>query len=113
LTLRTLQDSQERDVQRTVDMFVKDVKQKPIPRREAGKRMLDKPERRGFQADVLPLVTAEERARFDEATGRRAFQEVFEGLISWMPGKSWATTPELRKKHRLRGGPPNVTQHVS
>ena len=86
------------DVQRTVDMFVDYVRQKPIPRWEAEKRMFEKLER-GFLADVYPLLAADERDRFDDAAGRRAFQQVFEAVISRVPGKVWATTPELFKKH--------------
>jgi hypothetical protein len=80
-------------------MFITYVKQKPIPRWEAEKRMFENLERRGFLADVHPLLTAEQRARFDAAAGRRAFRDVFEGLISRIPGKPWATTPELLEKH--------------
>ncbi|MGA7675950.1 MAG: nucleotidyl transferase AbiEii/AbiGii toxin family protein [Rhizomicrobium sp.] len=89
------------DVQRTVDMFVDYVRQKPIPRWEAEKRMFEKLERRGFLADVHPLLAADERARFDDAAGLRAFQRVFDELIGKIPGKVWATTPELLKKHGL------------
>ena len=89
------------DAQRTVDMFVEYTKQKPIPRWEAEKRMFAKLERRGFLADVHPLLTAEERERFDEAAGKLAFKKVFDGFISRIPGKAWATTPELLKKHGL------------
>ncbi|MEJ1967073.1 MAG: nucleotidyl transferase AbiEii/AbiGii toxin family protein [Rhizomicrobium sp.] len=92
------------DVQRTVDMFVANVRQKPIPRWEAEKRMFDKLERRGFLADVHPLLAADERARFDDAAGRRAFQRVFEGLIGSIPGRAWASTPDLLKKYGLGGG---------
>ena len=85
-------------------MFAEYVKQKPIPRWEAEKRMFEKLERPGFLADVHPLLTAEERERFDDAAGKRAFQQVFDGFIGKMPGKAWATTPELLKKHGLSGG---------
>jgi len=91
------------DVQRTVDMFGEYVKQKPIPRWEAEKRMFEKLHRRGFLADVYPLLAAEERDRFDDAAGRHAFQQVFEAVISRIPGKAWATTPELFKKHGFGG----------
>lgn len=91
------------NAQRTVDMFVEYLKQKPIPRWEAEKRMFEKLERRGFLADVHPLLTAEERERFDNAAGKRAFQRVFEGFISRMPGKAWATTPELLQRHGFDG----------
>jgi predicted nucleotidyltransferase component of viral defense system len=86
------------DNQRTVDMFVEYVKHKPIPRWEAEKRMFEKLERRGFLADVHPLLTAEERARFDDAAGKRAFKRVFDEFVGKIPGKVWATTPELLKK---------------
>ena len=54
-------------------MFVRYMKDKPVPRWEAEKRMFDKLERRGFLADVHPLLTAEARARFDDVAGKRAF----------------------------------------
>jgi len=94
------------DAQKTVDMFVAYTKAKPIPRWEAEKRMFEKLERQGFLADVLPLLTAEERAKFDEAAGKRAFSRVFNGLMTKMPGKAWATTPELLEKHGLTGKKP-------
>lgn len=65
--------------------------------------MFEKLDRRGFLADVHPLLTADERERFDDAAGKLAFQQVFEGFISKMPGKIWATTPELLKKHGFNG----------
>ncbi|MBL6851815.1 MAG: nucleotidyl transferase AbiEii/AbiGii toxin family protein [Alphaproteobacteria bacterium] len=92
------------DVQRTVDMFGEYVKQKPIPRWEAEKRMFEKLERRGFLADVQPLLAADERARFDDVAGRRAFARVFETVIGKIPGKAWATTPELLKKYGFEDG---------
>jgi hypothetical protein len=85
-------------------MFVAYVRQEPIPRWEAEKRMFEKLEHRRFLADVHPLLAADERARFDDAAGRRAFMRVFEGLIGKVPGKAWATTPELIEKHGLGGG---------
>ena len=91
------------NAQRTVDIFAEYVKQKPIPRWEAEKRMLEKLERRGFLADVLPLLTVEERNRFNDAAGKRAFQTVFEGFITKIPGKAWASTPDLLKKHGVGG----------
>jgi predicted nucleotidyltransferase component of viral defense system len=91
------------NAQRTVDMFVEYTKQKSIPRWEAEKRMFEKLERRGFLADVHPLLTAEERERFDDAAGKRAFQQVFEAFITKIPGNAWATTPALLKKHGFAG----------
>jgi len=82
-------------------MFGEYVKQKPIPRWEAEKRMFEKLVRRGFLADVRPLLTAEEQERFDEAAGKRAFFRVFDRFITCIPGKAWATTPEMLKKFGL------------
>ena len=89
------------DIQKTINMFMAYTKGKPIPRWEAEKRMFEKLERQAFLADVLPLLTAEERAEFDEAAGKHAFARVFNGLIVKIPGKAWATTSELLKKHGL------------
>jgi hypothetical protein len=58
-------------------------------------------ERRGFLAGVHPLLTAEERGRFDDAAGKHAFQRVFDRFIGRIPGKMWATTPDRLKKHGL------------
>jgi predicted nucleotidyltransferase component of viral defense system len=90
--------------ERTAEMFVRYMKDKPVPRMKAEKRMFDKLEREGFLADVHPLLTAEERARFGEAAGKRAFLGVFNRLITNIPGKEWATTPKLLEKHGLAGG---------
>jgi hypothetical protein len=92
------------NAQRTVDMFVQYMQDKPVPRWEAEKRMFEKLDRRDFLADVHPLLTAEERARFDEAAGKRAFLRVFDGFITKIPGKEWATTPELLKKYGFASG---------
>jgi predicted nucleotidyltransferase component of viral defense system len=89
------------NAQKAVDMFVAHTQAKPIPRWEAEKRMFEKLARRGFLADVLPLLAAEERDKFDEAAGKRAFSQVFNGFITKIPGKAWATTPELLQKHGL------------
>ncbi len=91
------------NAQRTVDIFVEYMKKKPLPRWEAEKRMFEKLDRRGFLGDVRPLLTAEEQARFDDAEGKRVFKRVFDGFVSLIPGKEWATTPDLRKKHGLDG----------
>jgi hypothetical protein len=80
------------------------MKNKPVPRWEAEKRMFDKLERRGFLADVHPLLTAEERARFDDVAGKRAFLRALDGFIRKIPGNEWATTPVLIKKHGLAEG---------
>jgi hypothetical protein len=89
------------NTRRTVDMFGEYTKQKPIARWEAEKRMFEKLARPSFLGDVRPFLTAEERERFDEAAGKRAFSKVFDGFITRILGKSWATTPQLLKKFGL------------
>lgn len=51
--------------------------------------MFEKLDRPRFRGDVLPLLTAEERAKFDEVAGKRAFSRVFNGFITKIPGKAW------------------------
>jgi predicted nucleotidyltransferase component of viral defense system len=70
------------NAKRTVDMFVRYRKDKPVPRWEAEKRMFEKLDQRNFLTDVHPMLTAEERARFDEAAGKRELLRVFDGFIS-------------------------------
>jgi predicted nucleotidyltransferase component of viral defense system len=89
------------DLQRTIDMFVAYMKEKPVPRWEAEKRMFEKLERAGFLADVHPLLSADAREKFDAAAGRIAFRRVFDELISRIPGKQWATTTDFLKRHGM------------
>ncbi|WP_316171098.1 nucleotidyl transferase AbiEii/AbiGii toxin family protein [Bradyrhizobium sp. SZCCHNRI1058] len=98
----------ELNKQRTVDIFVEYMKAKPLPRWEAEKRMFEKLDRRGFLADVRPLLTAEEQEKFDDAEGKRVFARVFNEVVSLIPGKAWASTPDLLKKHGLDGGEQSV-----
>ena len=91
------------NAQRTVDMFVEYMQEKPLPRWEAEKRMFEKLDRHAFLGDVRPLLTAEEQGRFDDAEGKRVFKRVFDGFVSLIPGKEWATTADMRKKHGLDG----------
>lgn len=56
--------------------------------------MFEKLERPDFLADVKPLLTAEEAARFTDETGREAFAAVFREIIQAIPGEPWANNPE-------------------
>jgi predicted nucleotidyltransferase component of viral defense system len=91
------------DTKRIVEMFVKycEFSQTPIPRNQAEQRMFNKLEQKHFLADVKPLLTAEEAARFDDAAGMAAFDRVFRALVEQIPGKPWALTPDMLKKHGL------------
>lgn len=72
-----------------------------ISRAQAEERMFRKLAAPEFLADVRPLLTREERQRFDSAAEVRAFSSVFENFIRQMPGQSWANTPEMLKRHKL------------
>ena len=95
------------DAQRTVDMFVEYVKQKPIPRWEAEKRMFEKLERPGFLADVHPLLTAEERER----STMRPESARSSGCSTDSSARYRASLghdTRLLKKHGLSGGGPEI-----
>lgn len=55
-----------------------------------------------FLADVIPLLTADEAAKFDDDAGRRAYANVFNKLIQLMPGKAWASTPRMIEEFGLQ-----------
>lgn len=65
-----------------------------ISRAQAEQRMFDKPERPDFLADVKPLLTAEEAARFTDEAGREAFAAVFREMVQVVPGERWANTAD-------------------
>jgi predicted nucleotidyltransferase component of viral defense system len=82
---------------RAVELFrqyLMDAGQELISRAQAEERMLAKIARRNFLADVRPLLSAEEAAKFDDNAARAAFRKVFTTFIKRIPGKQWALTPE-------------------
>lgn len=72
-----------------------------ISRAQAEQRMFAKLDKANFLADVRPLLTAEEAARFDDAAGNAAFMRVFRGLICLLPGAPWASTPAMFERFNL------------
>lgn len=74
-----------------------------ISRAVAEERMFAKLENPQFLADVRPLLTAQEAARFDEKAAREAFIAVFRRIIHLMPGEAWARTGEMAKQFKLAG----------
>ena len=72
-----------------------------ISRAQAEERMFAKLENPQFLADVRPLLTAQEAARFGEKAAQSAFVAAFRGLIRLMPGDSWARTSEMIKQFQL------------
>jgi predicted nucleotidyltransferase component of viral defense system len=92
------------DTQKTIDLMVRYLKlsETPISRPQAEQRMFAKLARGNFLADVIPLLTAEESAKFDHAAGKRAFASVFSKLIQLIPGKPWASTPKMIEEFELQ-----------
>lgn len=72
-----------------------------IPRMEAEQRMFAKLEKPAFLADMRPLLTADEAAKFDDEAARAAFVAVFGGMIRLMPGEPWAKTNDMIKQFKL------------
>ena len=86
------------NAQRTVDMFIEYVKQKPIPRWESEKRMFEKLEDGAFLADVRPLLAVEEAEKFDDEAGRAAFSTVYSTFITRIPGEAWAQSGDIAER---------------
>jgi hypothetical protein len=56
--------------------------------------MFEKLDDPAFLADVRPLLSADEAAKFDDKAARAAFVSVFRSFIKPIPGKAWKRTPE-------------------
>jgi predicted nucleotidyltransferase component of viral defense system len=72
-----------------------------ISRMQAEERMFRKLALPAFLADVRPLLTQEERERFDDAAETKAFTTVFANLIRKIPGNEWARTPGMLERYKL------------
>jgi len=70
----------------------------PISRAQAEERMFAKLAAPRFMADIRPLLSPDQAELLTEDAIRRAFVAVFMGLISIMPGASWAKTSDMKKK---------------
>jgi predicted nucleotidyltransferase component of viral defense system len=91
------------DTKRIVDLFGRYLKlsDQAISRAQAEQRMFEKLERADFLADVKPLLTAEEAARFSDERGREAFAAVFREFVRVIPGDPWANTADRIEQHGL------------
>lgn len=91
------------NTKRLVELFGKylDLSGQAISRAQAEQRMFEKLERPDFLADVKPLLTAEEAARFTDEVGREAFAAVFRDIVQVIPGEAWANTADKIEQHEL------------
>ncbi|WP_334150387.1 nucleotidyl transferase AbiEii/AbiGii toxin family protein [Hyphomicrobium sp.] len=93
----------ELNAARLVELFGRylALSEQAISRAEAEERMFDKLARADFLADVRPLLTADEAARFGDGAGIAAFTNVFASFIRLLPGDPWANTPAMIERFRL------------
>jgi predicted nucleotidyltransferase component of viral defense system len=91
------------NTKRIVELFgmYLDLSGQAISRAQAEQRMFEKLERPDFLADVKPLLTAEEAARFTDEMGRQAFSAVFRNIVQVIPGGPWANTVDRIEQHDL------------
>jgi predicted nucleotidyltransferase component of viral defense system len=91
------------NAKRIVELLGKylDLSNQAISRAQAEQRMFEKLERPNFLADVTPLLTAGEAARFTDDTARQAFAAVFRDIIQVIPGEPWANTAGKIDQHGL------------
>jgi predicted nucleotidyltransferase component of viral defense system len=72
--------------------------QTPISRAEAEQRMFAKLNKPGFLTDLRPLLAAEQAAQLTVDSVNQAFAKVLFGLITLIPGGSWARTDEMAER---------------
>lgn len=69
-----------------------------ISRAEADERMFAKLNRATFLKDITPLLPADQAAIVDTRSTQRAFEKVFQHLISHMEGMPWARSAEMAER---------------
>lgn len=72
-----------------------------IHRAEAEQRLLNKLKRMTMLDDMRPLVPIAERHLITEDAARKSIAGVFCCLVGYLPGKSWAKSPEMIKETGL------------
>ncbi|MEQ9450482.1 MAG: nucleotidyl transferase AbiEii/AbiGii toxin family protein [Pseudomonadales bacterium] len=89
--------------ERVTEMFAQylALQDQTVSRAEAEERMLAKLINPGFLADVRPLLTADAAERLTDGAMKSAFAMVFNRLISKIPGRPWARTPEFADRFEL------------
>jgi predicted nucleotidyltransferase component of viral defense system len=88
------------DIDRVVASFARYLEPsgQAISRAQAEERMFAKLQNRAFLADVRPLLAADAAARFGAEAGNEAFQSVFTGFVTRLPGAPWARTREMSER---------------
>ena len=66
-----------------------------LSRAQAEERMFAKLAKRGFLADIRPLLAPTEAESLTDEAMAAAFARVFTNLVAKLPGKAWARTEEM------------------
>ena len=92
------------DTQKTIDLMGRylELSETPISRPQAEQRMFAKLARHGFLADVIPLLTAEEAAKFDRAAASEHSRVSSANSYQLIPGKPWASTSKMIEEFELQ-----------
>ena len=92
------------DTTRMIKLFLRYLNREEIniSRAEAEQRMFAKLNYPGFVADIRPLLSADAAGKFTNVTVQEAFVQVFNSLVSELPGKRWARTPEMAARFKLK-----------
>jgi len=90
----------ELDVGRLIELFMAYLEQSEltISRAQAEERMWAKLENPGFLSDINPLLSADVADSLTDDAITDAFTRVFVDVVGLIPGKPWATTPEMAEK---------------
>lgn len=85
------------DLTRIVELFRKYLEQseQEISRANAEERMWAKLENPGFLSDIRPLLSADAATELTDKETMKAYTRVFTEVIALIPGKPWASTPEM------------------
>lgn len=85
---------------RIIELFVAYLEQgnQQITRAQAEERMWAKLENPGFLSDIRPLLSADVAEELTDDGVMIAFARVMIELVSLIPGKPWARSPEMAEK---------------
>lgn len=86
---------------RVIECFGLYLRESPIPRAEAERRMFAKYAHPSFLTDMRPLLPAAEAGKLDDAFTRRTFEKVFREFIVRLPGEPWKRTEEMKKRFQV------------
>lgn len=90
----------ELHIRRVIELFMAYLEQSELTlsRAQAEERMWAKLENPGFLSDIRPLLSADVADSLTDDAIMDAFTRVLVDVVGLIPGKPWATTPEMAEK---------------